>query len=362
MFSCGGGGKDAKSSGNTQEGKINDLSKERLNGKVKTIRQRVYWAQEKFGRIEKGKLQKVRAQDYLKEYDKSGFLTEETYFDLRDSVISSHKITYGDEPGQITKEEFYDANKPTSTVTYTYEGDELKQKEITDVAGKQKERYAYTYYDNGLLMDEDKYNAANQLVQKIVFQYNASKLPTEKQYYWGGGAPYRKEELKYDTNNNLCAVVTYKYVEKEPVFDGSVSYLQYNGTGNYQEKEIYNNEEIKTEINEYTYDQYGNLTEYSISKFIVNKINEVLEVVENAETAGNEATDGETETVVETVVETVETAVETDSPGEWAQGTGALYEYVYDENNNWTREITYKTEPIAKPVRQFYYERIFVYY
>ena len=160
MVSCGGGsGSSSKTAGTSGTGEVttNDLTKERLSGKVKSIRQRVYWALEKFGRIEKGKLQNLRAQDYLREYNEKGFLTEETFFDLRDSVVSARKITYS-QPGQIEKEELYDGKKLSSVIRYTYENGKLQQKEISDGEGKLKERYAYSYYDSGWLMDEDKYN------------------------------------------------------------------------------------------------------------------------------------------------------------------------------------------------------------
>jgi hypothetical protein len=358
MFSCGGGTSSKNNLGSTNsdesvtELKTNDLKKEGLNSKVKSVRQRVYWASEKFGRIEKGKLQKIRSQDYLKEYDNNGFLTQETYFDVRDSVISSRKIIYA-KSGQIEKEELFDGNKLSSSVNYIYEKNVLQQKEIFDASGKLKERYAYSYYDIGLLMDEDKYNANNQLVQKTVHLYNTAKLLIEKQYYWGGGSSFKKEELIYDIDDNLKSVSSYKYVDKEAVFDGNITYLDYNEKGDYQLREIFNKENNKIEINEYVYDKFGNLTESSVSKLVENKVVEA-KVAENEETVENEE---DTVTTESNIPET-----EINESEEWVQGTGASYEYLYDEKNNWTRKISYKIEPEVKPARQYYYDRLFIYY
>ncbi|MDR3236768.1 MAG: hypothetical protein LBT48_08630 [Prevotellaceae bacterium] len=351
----------------TPEAKIsrNDLSKERLNGNVKTIRQRVYWSQEKFGRIEKGRPQKLKSQDYLKEYDEDGFLAEETFFDLRDSVISRRKITY-DKPGQIVKEEVYDGLKLSSVVNYTYENETLQQKETTDGEGKLKERYVYVYYESGLLMDEDKYNADNKLSQKTVRTYDDYNTLKEKQYYWGGGSLYKKESLQYygesDQDAVLASVTTVKYENKKPIFDGHVAYDRYNQFGDYQQRTVFDKADIPTEVHEYSYDQFGNLTEYIVRKIVIH------ETVKTEETEDSEADESDdTVDVVETIAETEVNDDELSNTGsEWDYGTGDFYEYSFDEKNNWTRKITYKltnvTDVAKESARQFYYDRTITYY
>ncbi|MDR3095029.1 MAG: hypothetical protein LBU62_10395 [Bacteroidales bacterium] len=373
MVSCGGGsGSSSKTAGTSGTGEVttNDLTKERLSGKVKSIRQRVYWALEKFGRIEKGKLQNLRAQDYLREYNEKGFLTEETFFDLRDSVVSARKITYS-QPGQIEKEELYDGKKLSSVIRYTYENGKLQQKEISDGEGKLKERYAYSYYDSGWLMDEDKYNAGNQLAQKIVHVYDdktSDNKLSEKQYYWGGGSPYKKETMEYSASNfrvpgdiavpekeMLASIVTTKYQNKEEIFDGWVKFENYNQFGDYQTRTLFDKNDEKIEISEYSYDKYGNLTRFETRKRLITPVAEPTEPAEPQEP--NE--DGEES----------EEDIEEDEAGEdingdrWDAGTGAWYDYACDEQNNWTRKITYKIEAIDREsIRQFYYERTITYY
>lgn len=365
---CGGSGTSGVAKNETA--KANDLTKDRLNGKVKSVRQRVYWALEKFGRIEKGKLQSRKNQDYLREYNPDGFLTEETFFDAQDSVISRRSLTY-DEGGLLAQEEFFDrAGKLSSSIRYTYENEKLQQKEMLDAAGKLKERYAYTYYDTGWLMDEDRYNANNQLSQKMVCEYDVHQYVngktvvdepflTEKQYYWGGGTLYKKEFMEYYTKegpgrNDLVTLTTMRYEKKEPIFDGSETYANYNQWGDYQHREIVNKQHEKAEVYEYTYDSFGNLTSYSVSKYVPYKAPEVIPAAEDD--AENEE-EAETEELTDNVPE-----VESDDSRNWVPGIGALYEYAYDEKNNWTRKITYEVKPAVEPARQFYYEREVSYY
>ncbi|GHV61976.1 hypothetical protein FACS1894195_3310 [Bacteroidia bacterium] len=362
IASCGGGSGTFGTTDNSTEVKTNDWAKERLGGKVKSIRQRVYWALEKFGRMDKGKLQNIKSQDYLKEYNEDGFLTAETFFDVRDSVVSSRKITYTD-AGQIEKEEYYDAHKLSTLIKYTYDNKKLQQKEISDGSGKLKERYAYSYYDNGALMDEDKFNASNQLSQKIIHTYDAGNKLTEKQYFWGGGTLYKKETLEYK-NAGIASIVTTKYQKKEEFFDGMIQYADYNSFMDYEKRYLFDKNEQKVEVNTYGYDKYGNLT--------LSQTNKRLKVTP-AETSASENNtltqeDGGNES--EGVDNESEVTEGSDDGGEpyieeeeelWDVPTGAAYEYQYDEQNNWTQKITYKIDK-GEPIRQFYYERVVLYY
>jgi hypothetical protein len=372
MAACGGSGTSGVAKNETV--KSDDWTKDRLTGKVKSVRQRVYWALEKFGRIEKGKLQSRRNQDYLREYNSDGFLTEETFFDAQDSVTSRRTITY-DNSGLLLKEELYERNgKLSSSVLYTYADGKLQQKEMLDAAGKLKERYAYTYYDTGWLMDEDKYNAGNQLSHKVVHVYDVHKYDggktaveepylTEKQYYWGGGTPYKKEFMEYYAKegpgrSDLVTLTTMRYEKKEAIFDGSESYSDYNRWGDFLHREVVNKQQEKVEIHEYTYDAFGNLTGYSVSKYVPNKAVEVaVAEEEGAEVSVENVEVAETEDAANKVQE-----VEGGNSDEWVPGVGALYEYAYDETNNWTRKITYEVKPGVEAARQFYYERVVIYY
>lgn len=354
VASCGGSPTLQSSSG-----QANDLTNDHLQGEVKSVRQRVFWALEKFGRMDKGKRQNLKSQDYLRLYDDKGFLVEETFFDARDSVLTRRTLTY-DKPGQLIKEELYGGSKRLSSVRYTYANGKLQQKETLDADGKQKERTTYVYYDTGLPMDEDKYNADNQLSQKIVCVYDGQNRLTEKQYYWGGGSPYKKEVLEYAGDGEFADVLitTSKYQNKEPVTEKKQT-CSYTAQGYDKLRTTYSlEEEIAVEYSEYDYDSYGNLTWWEVRK------QKAAKAKENATAAEEKATEEETDSADADSAELedadVDSSLYSEEAAQWT-ASGMSYEYAYDEKNNWTQKITYKNENGEKK-RQFYYERIVEYY
>jgi len=352
LFSCGGGsssGSDSQNQAATVSKEINSLKADGLNGDIKSVRQRVYWSLEKFGRIEKGKLQNMKAQDFLKVYNEDGFLIEETHYDVSDKEMTRLVISYTGK-NKPEKEVFYTEGKLTSVTNYTYENNVLKQKETLDENDKLKERYEYSYYDNGLLMDEDKYGANNQLAQKTVHTYNDSGKLFEKQYYWGGGSPYKKETFKYDENGNSSTVKTDKYQKKDPIFDGLIEYEDYNSRNDYQTKNTYNKESEKVETVDYVYNAYGNLTTYLIKKLTKETVKYEVDEIVDAEDSG-----------IDDYIVKESGGVVTEVVNNWVISSGESFEYTYDAQNNWTRKITYKIDSEETHSRQFYYERIIEY-
>jgi hypothetical protein len=347
LFSCGGSGKSGSPEAVAK--KTNDLQAEKLNGEVKSVRQRVYWSLEKFGRIEKGKLQNMQAQDFLKVYDTDGFLIEETHFDSQDAEVTHKVISYNGK-NQPLKEESNVAGK-ASAIVFTYENGLLQQKEISDEKGQMKERFAYSYDENNLVMDEDRYNEKDQLTQKIVNIYQRNKL-VEKQYYWGGGTPYKRERFDYDEKGNIASIYTDKYEKKEPVADGHVEFLGYNSFNDYLTKNVYNKNDEKIEINDNSYDSQGNLTNRSTRK-MKKEIIEYPEIIETTSTVDGEDIDDyimeESGVVTDNIIR--------EEIVNWLLQSGEAYEYTYDRHNNWTRKITYKINEKEEKVRQFYYER-----
>ena len=347
-LSCGGGGESGTNDSGVKE-KYNDLKKERLIGNVKSVRQRVYWALEKFGRFDKGKLQNMTAHDFLKVFNEAGFLIEEVHYNAQDQIVSRKLLTYNDE-NQLIKEEFHLDGKLNSTTNYTYESGVLKGKETLDDKGKLKERYAYTYYDTGLLMDEDLYNAGNTLSRKIVHIYEGKTL-AKKDYYWGGGSPFKREFFTYE-QNNIESILTEKYQNREPLFDSRVEFLDYNFLDDYLRKIVYDKDNREIEINTYDYDDFGNLLSFSVKKLVET-------VVEHSVSEGIETVSLDDE--IENTIAIESDGVVKETYSDWKPGIGASYEYFYDNQNNWTTKITYKIDEKGEKVRQFYYERVVEY-
>ncbi len=363
--SCGGGGEQQQQANETGGTAVaeskkkpdNDLQKEHLSGNVVSVRQRVYWALEKFGRLDKGKLQNLPNHDFLKVYDKDGYLIEETHYDVNDKVVSNKKIEYG-KSHRISKEEFYKGDSLDEYIVYTYDDNgKLTKKEKFGANGKIKESNGYIYYPDGLLQDEDLFKANGELSCKFVYIYDNSKL-VEKQKYWGGGTLAQKEYFTYNANGNLSGVTVEKYNNKIASFVSRTGYEGYNLFGDYLAKTSYDEQGEEKSKTYYVYDPQGNLTEAIIKT--TNVIVKMVEVVDEApieETTGYDSIDGESvATTTEIRLEELKTQTEHQS--------GNTYTYEYDDNKNWIKKITYKVNDFDAPeekTRQFYYERVISY-
>ena len=337
----GGGGNNNNSVTNEKAKKLplTDLQQERLSDKVVSVRQRVYWAVEKFGRIDKGKLQNLPVQDYLKVYDNEGYLIEETHYDVSEKVVSYKKINYN-AAHKITMEETYKESLLSERIVYTYDdNNRLVKKEKFDGEGKIKEWMQYTYGKNNLVEDEDWYKADGALNCKYIHVYDNAQRLTEKQKYWGGGSLAQKEYYYYEnTGSNLKETASEKFKNKESSFDYRFVFNDYNSFGDYGEKKQYNEDGDEIAITTNTYNNLGHLTESTVI---------TIKTV-NAPTSTEDDTETETDNTSITKLEQ----------------TGQAYEYGYDSSNNWTQKVTYKisgNDDSFKKDRQFYYERIIKY-
>jgi len=341
---CGGGGKNNGAKVDVPAG-ISDLQKERLSGNVESVRQRVYWALEKFGRKTMGKLQNMPVQDYLKIYDEDGFLIEEIHYDASDKEVSRKKIEYGDKR-LVTKEEFYKDAALIESIVYAYNDEhQLVKKEKIGGDGQVKEWNEYTY-KNGLLEDEDLYKDG-KLTAKFVHVYKDAQL-IERQKYWGGGSLAQKEYYYYNAAGQLEELAAEKYNNKIPAFELRHSYSDYNSWGDYGLRVEYDENGDEKVNTRYSYDTYGNLLE-SLSTSLKLVETAAADKGGESEDKGVDAEENEEDIVVQ--FEELQ--------------TGNAYTYEYDEQKNWTQKITYKINITARGeqerIRQFYYDRVITY-
>jgi len=340
-------GDDATTNEKVEKSSLNDWQKERLSGKVNSVRQRVYWALEKFGRIEKGKLQNMPAQDYLKIYDDEGYLIEETHYDASDKVVSRNVISYGP-THLITLEEIYKETALSERIVYTYDdNNRLVKKEKFDGEGKIKEWMQYIYGKNSLVEDEDWYKADGNLNCKYIHKYDNILRLVEKEKYWGGGSLAQKEYYYYEDNNKdsrWSEIVSEKYKNKESSFDYRFVFKNYNSYNDFGEKIQYNEDGEDVLAIVQTFNNLGHQTEYGT--IVKKNVNIPIEILPDEEDKDAAAEMGES------TITTVEY-------------NGQSYEYVYDERDNWIQKITYKVTgddtAETKRDRQFYYERIITY-
>ena len=323
----------------------NDLKKEHISGNVDSIRQRVYWCLEKFGRMDKGKLQNLPQYDFLKVYNSAGFLIEETHYSSENKITSMRKITYNNANLPQT-EEIYKGTDLDERIVYTYNADKLTKKEKFDKNNAIKEKIEYIYYpDNGLLMDEDWYKGEIFSV-KYVHLYEGYLL-SERQKYWSGGSLAQKEYYRYDEDGNIISYSSEKYQNKQIAFDKETGYFEYNSFGDYSKKINYNEKGQEIELFDYLYDRYGNLT--ATNTYAMLTFDKPKQNVEE-ENDDNDATEIESDD-----------DEESEQSNNWQLKSGDEYTYEYDSYGNWTQKITYKLNSENEKTRQFYYERIIYY-
>jgi hypothetical protein len=372
LASCGGGSSNkSKESSKSEEQKssetarpTNDLQQELIAGRVVSVRQRVYWCLEKFGRLEKGRLQNIPASDYLKVFDEHGFLTEEVHYGANDQIVNMRKLTYT-ENNRLETEELYKGETLVDRIVNTYDEKlRISKKETFDNTGKVKSRIEYRYNDEKNESDEDSYDSAGKLVSKHVNKYS-NKLTVERAKYWGGGTLALKEFYNYEAGK-LVETVFFK--GKEETFDKRIIYGDYAGN-NYRVKTLYNSDEEEAEKTFYSYDKTGNLLSY------VTYVNSTIKKKPD-KTA-------EPDTTMESIIESEE--INPESAENLIQeedillfkGTGNIYSYSFDEQGNWTQKISYKIDRLFEAesfgklnvpanlsegtVRQFYYERLYTY-
>ena len=377
--SCGGGGGNRPKESVIPEEPVRtpakvktDLDKELIAGRVTSVRQRVYWCMEKFGRLEKGRLQNMPLSDYLKVFNDKGFLTEEIHYDAADKIVNMRKLAYG-ENGLLASEEIYKGETLSEKILCAYDDRRrIVRREVFDNAGKAKSKVEYAYNAERNETDEDMYDNTGKLAAKFVDKYENGLL-MERAKYWGGGSLAQKEYYTYGNNDKLIELASFK--GKDESFDKKTRYEGYEGE-NYTAKTSYDVNDEKTETTFYAYDKAGHLlaqVTYVNSRPAPIPIPPVGEATEATASESDETSDaGDAESDKEPAEEPV--------PVEILQsfkGAGNVYVYSFDNRNNWTRKISYKidrsfeassfeelsalTEVSDDAARQFYYERVYTY-
>ncbi|MDR0559594.1 MAG: hypothetical protein LBG92_05450 [Prevotellaceae bacterium] len=362
--SCGGGSQQKKTD-DEPAAVDNDLKKEIVAGKADSIRQRVYWCLEKFGRMEKGKLQNLPVHDFLKVYNKAGFLIEETHYNANNEVVNSRKITY-DDANLLLSEEVFKGTELSERIVYTYnDRKNLTKKEKFDKDGNSREWTEYVYYkDSDLLMDEDLYKDG-KLTLKYVRIYEGSTL-TKKQKYWGGGSLAQTESYTYDSDSHLSSVLSETYKDKVLSFEKHVEYKDYTPFGEYEIKIEYDGNGCPIAKTVRSFDNFGNLTSTTKQELILSSnvpVDSVHAAIlsDSAKIAATETQEGENENEDGGEGENENSEAFESWKWEWVSQAGDAYEYTYDEKHNWTQKITYKIKEKDERVRQFYFERIIYY-
>lgn len=284
---------------------VEDLSKEAEKFKKFNIKEQIQWTHKYKG----GQPNEEGRKNTISKFDKEGFLIEKTSFNRNGEISTIFKYEYDKEGRKILSENqdigsgasykqtiTYDKNNQkiqekieskTSAgsnkyyLKYIYEKNELVEiKKINLISSSVEMTWKYSYKKNTTTIEEylqgkaltkttiKKYNSNDQIIEQLVDDTkNNVKIKTEFEYDSNGNnisqIEYRNnvktknQELQYDNNNNLVAILN-----KEP--DGS-SYVnnkyKYNSQQELEEELWYEGNPDNYSKKTLTYDEDGILRE-----------------------------------------------------------------------------------------------------
>jgi len=185
-----------KNEGLKDEEKLdNDLSKEYLSGKIKSITSITYDAKEKFGELEKIS----KSQEELIEYNDKGFKSKVTSYDSKGNIDYTAIFLY-DQHNNIIEHSF------PSLSTYKYDKQNLciQKDELTDDR-KLKFRSLNKYNSDSKLQEQNTYDKNGVLHSKSIYKYDAKGNEVEESVYKSNGDLWWKIAKTYDNLGNMIA-------------------------------------------------------------------------------------------------------------------------------------------------------------
>ena len=166
-----------------QSEKKNDLTEENLKGKVKSIKETLYEAVDKFGQIKKGNV----LNNYFTIYNKKGNTIEgnEYYSDGRLGYKLIYK--YDGKGNNIEKNNYYSDGRLNYKTTYKYD-------------------------EKGNKIEKNNYYYSGRLDSKTTYKYDEKGNNIEENIYYYGSRPAENYsyEYEYDKNNNWTQKIQYR--------------------------------------------------------------------------------------------------------------------------------------------------------
>lgn len=282
------------------------LKEQNLKGKVHRIIENSYYAEYKFGEVQKGeksdgqveglfneqgklvetKFINIFGNKVVKKYNDKE-LELETVFIKENGELDSKTIFRYDEKGNRIEENYYDSNSKLdrkNVAEYDEKGNitRLDSYELSKLLNIAKYTYVYDIDGNILEINGSLYDLAGNLVDKLkdVNKYDSNgNLLQELRSNLKGNLEYKYATYKYDKNNNEIEVCNYNSSDKliyirSKKFDNRNNVLEekkvhhlespedFNGSINSCDTElvpvniVYNSEITK---NSYEYDIYDNV-------------------------------------------------------------------------------------------------------
>lgn len=205
----------------------NDWKKLNLKNKVKSISEQNYEAIEENGNIFKGNKSSNSELDIEVQFNKNGFLTQKTMFDINGKMLNHYKYEYNDKNLLEKTTKYTPTENIDKVYVHLYNKENMLETEITYTALGNTEYTDKYIYQNNLLLSQETYTANGNLYCKWEYQYNKNGKKTKADWHI----------------NNTLIQTSYRYNDKDELI----------------EQEELNQDQIKTRW-KYEYDNYGNIS------------------------------------------------------------------------------------------------------
>ena len=225
-------------------GTFGNGTQEKLKGRVKEFKQTHFWAEEKDGKVVKGRVittvdRKTTplGRDYAEQYNESGTVTRSTTYDENGRVLQDIKVKTN---GKIIREsENYINDTLRNVVVYRYDGDRIAEADSRnpdtdtllsaikygyDIKGNiikvqnynfKNEPQGYSLYErdeNGYPLKADAYNKAGKLTSIHAYTYNkkGERNGHHEENYISGEITDYTFMYEYDKMGNYTAIIFVK--------------------------------------------------------------------------------------------------------------------------------------------------------
>jgi hypothetical protein len=256
LFSC---------KSNTQK---NSLETMHLNGKIKSIKEYSYLANEKFGLIHKGERKREYSWEYdlvyifnkcgskieerniylnddtqskrIFTFDNNEMLIESNYYDSKNNLISKTKMKNDDKGNEIELNDYNSYGELNTKWLYKYDSrDNQIEGNNYSSDGNLSSRWTYNYDSNGNKIETNCFDSNGNISFKWATLYDKKGNAIECKYLNSLGTITSKWTMEYDENNNKT-VYNYNDFENNTAENRTYKY-DYDKTNNWTRQIIFKN-------------------------------------------------------------------------------------------------------------------------
>lgn len=217
LFSC-----------DTTAQKKNDLQRQNLKGKVKSVKQFSYEVVEKFGEITKGiNIGWSEDDNSLSLYDDKGNLIEENLYNYDRILLLKYKNQY-DDKGNLIEGNWYNPDGTLgfkSKYQYNDKGNKIEENWY-DSDGKLIGKVKVQYDEKGNVIEETRYNSNGKLSSKSKYLYDDEGNKIEENWYNADGilGSKYKYQYKYDQQGNWTEQIEYENDIPQKIKERTIEY------------------------------------------------------------------------------------------------------------------------------------------